>query len=341
MTNDNIKKLIEYTIEQSYESKVLVYQAIKELVNPFPRDIKKYLDDMARKRVKEEEQRSELPYSEDEFENKVKDRTIVMRTILRKLNELEQNKLIVKKEGRYLLSDTVLSNIKYYGGELFGRYAVSAIKHYHGHYPYLTFEENFNALIDIFGAYLMFCFIEAARPITDNYNGRGDGNSHGNSNHLKDISKQRPSMTNYEKDKLASSWIKEVIDPFGLYTLFIDVFKNQLDDDQVKLIRKRKVPLWKIPTKSFASVHPGPVQYSGNRHERLLGEAPYYELDKKTVLRLIRLFKREIPSVFEALLSARGGILFKPKEAAVPEIRQKIRACNIWEADEDKSRSDS
>src|SRR6476660_7061747 len=82
------------------------------------------------------------------------------------------------------------------------------------HYPELfPLEKNLDELVKIFGIYVVFCFIEAARPTSSN---------------------DSSTTTNLEKDRLADSWIKNVFTLWNMYNSFIAAITYQLDDKGVQ-----------------------------------------------------------------------------------------------------------
>ena len=74
-------------------------------------------------------------------------------------------------------------------------------------------EDNTNALIDIFGTYVVYCFVEATRSfqVADKFG-----------------------YTNDDVDKRISTWVREVINPWTLFAYFISIMKHQPGDREVE-----------------------------------------------------------------------------------------------------------
>jgi hypothetical protein len=101
---------------------------------------------------------------------------------------------------------------KEYGDELL----YSAMKRIYPQYSRLDY--NFSRLVEIFGVYMVYCFIEATRPIADRNQDR---------------------MTGEKRDELAISWIENTLNPRQMYYYFIAYVKSQLSDKKVRRTRKR------------------------------------------------------------------------------------------------------
>jgi hypothetical protein len=253
----------------------------------------------------------------------------VRRTYHRKLKELVKEGLVIKKHRRYSISERVKSDMRFFPRD-FGTRALSDIMS--THYPTInTLDKNLDELIKIFGAYIIYCFIEASRPVVD-------------------YSKQH-SMSNIEKDKLASEWIQKVFSPLNMYNYFLSTIENQPSDETVK----------KTLNNNFKEVKKGKFVYvdevSNNKrgppstqdfamerfvsitsnfnHAQYIKGRPVYELDEETIKRLTHSFKKMHPMIYSQLLEARADFLGKPKQQSLPQIK-KQNMPQYFDNDEDE-----
>ena len=145
-----------------------------------------------------------------------------MRTVQRSLNYLINKGVIVKKNNRYRLSKHSSYNIRI-SSHSFGYFTLSSLMKIHDPL-YSTLEENINKLITFFGSYVLYCLLEASRPIGDS-----DFTAEG----------YEP-MPKEEKDKFTEKWLSEVINTRLMYKIFLETFLNQPDDDKISKIKKVK-----------------------------------------------------------------------------------------------------
>ena len=250
------------------------------------------------------------------------------RTYHRKIKELLKDGLVIKKHRRYSISEKVKSDMRFFPRD-FGESALSHLMT--THYPTInTLNKNLDRLIKIFGSYVVYCFIEASRPVVD-YS-------------------KRHSMTNIEKDKLASEWIQKVFSPLNMYNYFLAVIENQPSDEAVqKTLNNNFKKVEKGRSENVDEVSNnkrGPqstqdfamerfVSLSSNfNHAHYIKGKPLYELDEETIKRLTRSFKEMYPIIYEQLLEARANFLGKPKQQSLPE-NKKQNMPQYFDYDED------
>ena len=159
MTTEHIHRLVTYNNQLSLLHKEVVLDAVRKLGNPLPKEIKKFSDEQARNEVISNYY-EQGHINKKELENKIKQGSLSMRTILRKLAELTKEGLLEHENNRYSVSKKAQSDIRYYAQQ-FGLMALTRIMG--AHYPELfPLEKNLDELVKIFGIYIVFCFIEAA-----------------------------------------------------------------------------------------------------------------------------------------------------------------------------------
>lgn len=97
------------------------------------------------------------------------------------------------------------------------------------HFPTInTIEENLQKLIDIFGTYVIYCLIEAARLITAEKNNRQD---HWKSSYFgNEINFDRERK--FRERELVNSWIMHIYNPINMLNLFLASISNSSDDNK-------------------------------------------------------------------------------------------------------------
>jgi hypothetical protein len=264
--------------------------------------------------------------TENERENRKRD----LRTIKRRLKEMVADGLIERNEdnNRYSLTDRVKSNIKYYASQ-FGGYALANIMSIH--WPTIFhLEINVRKLVEMFGVYMIYCFIEAARPVnldeTDAWKGV-------DRSEVKKIKKMKDVWV--EKDNLARQWIENVFPTSNMYDYFLSTFQHQPHDRDAdrnlkqyeKNKAKSKLPsiqdlagerfeflTWPYGRKRLLD---GRIVTDDRKEIDELSEhelGQQYELNEEMVKRLAQTLKTAYPMLYNKLLEARAGFLGKPKE---------------------------
>lgn len=189
-------RLIEFKRRKSKMKLNSVFNAIKELGNPKPHDIKKYLDEMARKEVQDMYHNGEI--SSEQIQTTIMEKTMDIRTIQRKLKELTYENLVEHTHDRYSLAEKVKSDIRYQA-ELFGIGLYRLIFEY---VPPGSIKNEIEELVKYFGAQVLYTFLEAACPVNDD------------------------TMSNTEKDEFVLTWVKNAIPIEGMYYTFIDIGRS-------------------------------------------------------------------------------------------------------------------
>ena len=153
---------------------------------------------------------------EKEKEKIFKKNTISRETIQRKLKEMVNEGLVKKDRNRYLLSELVLSDFRYFNPDLgrnFGNLLLNALLQLH--YPTIDdFKTNVKNLIEIFGFYLLYLLIESCRPIK--------------------IQNNNKYIENSSKDALTEKWFEKALGHQHLLDMFICAVTNQYNEEQRK-----------------------------------------------------------------------------------------------------------
>ena len=104
------------------------------------------------------------------------------------------------------------------------------------HFPTInTLEKNVPKLVEIFGTYVVYCLIEAARLITDNKNNQEE---HWHSSYFGDRSNFRDGK--FREGKLVSTWIKDIFNPWHMLNLFLTAVSNPADNKRANTKNRSK-----------------------------------------------------------------------------------------------------
>jgi hypothetical protein len=343
MTAAHINSLVKYNKDTAYSHKQLVLDAVRNLGNPLPKEINEFLDEQAENEANSRYENGHI--SKKQLEKEANEKKLSMRTILRKLAELTKAGLLEHQNNRYSVSKKAQSDIRYYA-QLFGLEALTRLMG--AHYPELfPLEKNIDELVKIFGTYIVFCFIEAARP------------THSNDS---STTATATTTTNLEKDRLADSWIKGVFTPWNMYNSFFAAITNQLDDKAVQKyaekymeiagsseddndndnnnhpnisrnIKKDENGHFVINDAGEKIYYPNSTSHFATKRFHLLTSSkfnyedkspPQYELDSRTIKRITGILKEKYPQYYERLFEVRAEFLGKPKERSRRENRGAI-----------------
>lgn len=196
--------------------------AVNELGNTSSEGIKKYLDSKAARitalKARKKHENFEITSSQVQDYIDKNNKPIDIRTIQRCLKDLTEQGLIDTKNNQYSLSRKARFNIKYFAWR-FGGLALNCLMETH-HPTLFPFKDNLEKLIEMMGVYVVYCFIEAARPIEDSDN---DNDNYSSSY-----------MTNLDRDELALSWIEKVFSPTNMYEYFLAAVEHQTKDELVE-----------------------------------------------------------------------------------------------------------
>lgn len=171
----------------------------------------------------------EKPFEKGEFdkteylvrlEKKIR-RNMNIRTVQRWVAKLIEEDILECKNNKYFLSQMAKSDIRYFGK----RFGITALFHILDNVndELKPIKDNLQNLITVFGAYLVFCCIEGARPSKKSHNMSSPV-------HRSDI----------EQLELAAAWMNGAVNPSTLFYYFLQLFRNQVDDETIQKIKKIK-----------------------------------------------------------------------------------------------------
>jgi hypothetical protein len=196
------------------------------------------------------------------------------------------------------------------------------------HYPGLnSLESNIEELIRIFGLYMLYCLTEGARPVEHprfNENIKRYGR----------YSLNKSIVENLAKDRLALTWIKDVISPRDMLEYFLAVLKYYEENkgyDMRNMIQRpiddQKEGFFTISIRNSYGNFEKPKSASTLMRERFFlitskgsdyvaktNGKPLYELNPDTIKQITRILKEKYGMYYEMLHEQRANFFGKPKE---------------------------
>jgi hypothetical protein len=199
-------------------------------------EIEQYIHQTALKRAQEEAERkyanAEITSSEiDDYITK-NSKTMDLRTIQRWLSKFVRTGLVENKNNKYLLSEQGKRHLQF--REFARSYGVVALNNIMNcYFPAIyTVDQNLKKLIEIFGTYVVYCLIEAARLINSNKTNNED---HWHSYYFGAAHNFRDGK--FKEGKFVDSWIKDVFSPWHMLNLFLVSVSNT---NKSRKLRKNK-----------------------------------------------------------------------------------------------------
>ena len=224
---DNIhhyKHLQQFKDRQATGNRDSVLNTFRDLGSASTIEIRDHLDNTTKEYNKKIRERAQKRYENDEISDTEKRKeikrnnidTISLRTIERRVKDLTEQEGLLDKDGdRYHLSEKALSDIRYFP-QLFGSTALMKIG--------VMFANSIDqSLVDFvirFGAFLVYTFIEAARPVG------------------------KSPISIVEKQRLYVSWLEKAVPLNDMTTLFFRMYglgTRGEKNDKVTIEKLRKI----------------------------------------------------------------------------------------------------
>ena len=250
-----------------------------------PKEIELYLKREAARDI-EQDKRHDLLRVEEK--NKlIAARVPSLRTIKESLRRLTQKRVLNDTKGTYTFHDNIKSDYRYLG-QRFGEAALHYLMRVRYPATY-KLEVNTNALIDIFGTYVVYCFVEATKSfqVADKFG-----------------------YSNDDVDKQISTWVREVINPWTMFAYFISIMKHQPDDKEVM--------------RYFKSLGNNGFKYKiqGGANLPFIQEdvvtpmipdqnGPKYTLNRKVINKMLEIINKKNPEYYQQLNEVRERMLWE------------------------------
>jgi hypothetical protein len=306
------RAIINRKLGQAEENRQMILNAIRELGNCSASEIRRHLHETISQQIKEQYERGEISFSAKKMELEIEEKTPVMRSIYRGLATLKKEKLIEHNNNKYSISDKAKSEIRYWAKE-FGSFALSQLMY--SYFPRMSnLEENIDILIEIFGFYTIYCFVEAARPV-------------------KDTNVAANSITSSNRNDLSLSWTNEVFDHQEMFDSFLGIINSLYNDDKVEKIWSQI----KIDKDRGGFIDKSGRQFIPNVAKRLIDDwkmslidtlytrsksnntdyrSPF-ELEEDIIEKITRILKKNYSIYYNNILRT-SEFLFKKREGTLP-----------------------
>jgi len=296
MVEGPYKGLIEHKERQAKENRDAVLNSVRELVTASSVRIKDHLDLKSTQLNQQVKERAERMYEKGEvtekekleYVNKQTTKSIDLRSIQRWLKILTREGLLNKTGNTYFLSEIAKSDIRYFPQFFGGSTLAQLLQHL---YSIKTKEQRLSELINIFGLYTLYCFVEAAKPVENDF------------------------MNEVEKDKLLLSWIEGVFSPLQMsFYLFLAAIKHEQEKEYKELrktLKKDHTPIiWKRSDNFSIWRYPKPLS----------------ELTSSEALtnRFNQTLENEYPAIYEQLSKVRTVLVSKPTIQSLSSERKKM-----------------
>jgi hypothetical protein len=281
LAKSNVINMKRWNEQNAEFHEQLIFYAISHLGTPKPIDIQRHIESQFRS-------------------------AISIRTIHRRLKSLEDQGVVahsVKKQS-YNLTEAASSDLRFSpkaNAKMFGQYILHELLSMH--FPTLFgMEKNLSFLIEILGLYLVYCMIEACRPLADSTNGN------------------KEYLIKLFKDRSVLRWIKDVIDPELILECFISAISNQLKQEDISENRrkhlkangenKNDLSYVNTPDESFQGA-PSTKFFFWERIKYICSEDGHlsyrnndlslYELNKEIIDEMTKILKRKYGNYYEQI----------------------------------------
>jgi hypothetical protein len=226
--NDHTKRMVNYQKKQDENNRKMVINTLKEMTKPVTSNeilnfINKNIRQNVEQEIKNKTEVGDITISnkkpEKEYFNELyKKKKIDIKTVQRHLKTLIEQGVVVKipKSDYYSLLNMLNLDIKFDPNGFGHGILRTTMQYIHPHHHIL--EENIQRLVESFGVYLLYCFIEGSRPYI-----------------YKDNNKKPSIILDIDKkDQLTLSWIENAIDSKEMFGYFLTLMRDQLNDNQIK-----------------------------------------------------------------------------------------------------------
>lgn len=322
---DNVEKLLRHKKEKADQNLRLVFQAVWDLRKTGVKEIRQYLRNKAEADAQSRYESGAI--DKINISSEIEKNLMVREVIHRKLNELEQLGLVEHAGQEYIISDAWIGDLRYFvdekaqefGQEFLGRLTQR-------HYPTKkNFNDNLKELIEIYGFFMLYCLLEACRPVPFK------------SRH------KRPATPNLFNDKLTIKWASNVFDPVFILGSFVSAIRNQTDDPENKG-KKLKVKEFEVNEGFFPDGPPSTAyfhrklfleRYSDEGYKEYYDDKktkPIYQLSEKMYNRTLVSLEKLFPCFFKAAMSSRADFFGRPKEFSLKSRYSKKMPLEVGES---------
>lgn len=284
----NVERMIKLKKVRAQEKKEQILNSLIELKEALPNQI-----------------HGHLTKKNKDFDTK----TMNIRTIQRKLNELESEGLIEEHKHKYSLTNLALEDIRYFNRNYAKQFGLMSLLYImRNHTPSKHLQDNLQQLIEIFGIYVVNSLIEALKPLDNNIK----------------LKSKLPS-TVIARDKLIENWILESFNPIVMLQCFLIGINEQNKFNKNKSVEEEWLKTFN--NKNFIE------EYYQNKYISY----PYYSIDIDTYNKSIEFLNNKYYKHYFCLFQAKADFYGIPKEFSLNNIREKISSYEVYKSKEKTS----
>lgn len=223
---ENIKAMLRYKQLESENNSEVILTSLDDLSIPLSStEIKKHIDQQALQKAKAYAERKLYngEITSHEFNDYVAKhgKAMDLRTVQRWLTKFVRSRIVEKKYNKYSLSESGKRHLRF--REFARSYGLIALNNIMNcYFPTIyTIDQNLKKLVEIFGTYIVYCLIEAARLVMSD---KTSDEEHWHSSYFGDASNFKNGK--FKEKKFVDSWIKDVFSPWHMLNLFLVSISN-------------------------------------------------------------------------------------------------------------------
>jgi hypothetical protein len=217
-----IRAMLKYKQRQSENNSEQILNALDDLSRLVSStEIKQHIHQNALEKAKDDADDADITSDKISEYIAKHSKTMDLRTIQRWLKKFVKEEIVVKKDNKYSLSESGKRHVQF--REFARSYGLIALNNIMNcYFPTIyTVDQNLKKLVEIFGTYVVYCLIEAARLIISN---KSNNEEHWHSSYFGDASNFKNGK--FKERKFVDSWIKDVFNPWHMLNLFLVSISN-------------------------------------------------------------------------------------------------------------------
>jgi hypothetical protein len=226
VTIEHTKRLSAYNIEHGDRTKQAVLNTIKWVGRPVsPHEITDIFYSNIHSELNHEYESGRI--SKKKLNKNTREQAITIRTVHRKLSSLVREGLLHRASGKYELTSKAKSDVRYFAQEV-GNDILTELMYTYIPAAY-SLEKNVDFMVRLFGVYLLFCFIETARPVS----------------HVK----ENDQIYGPSKHEVISSCLQHLVRVEDMFDYFLSTLDYLTSDDDAMKRKYHKDRLYSNPTR--------------------------------------------------------------------------------------------
>ena len=226
MFEDKSRRMVEYKQRQSENNLQIILDCLNRFDSPVStadicQHLRKVSLDIAKREAQEKYERGEIGLADIDKYIRKNTKRISLRTVQRALKTGITYGSVQKIGNKYSMTKTGKRELMFKQfAQGYGNMSLNGLMDLY--FPTInTLDKNLDKLVKIFGVYVVYALIEAARLIMANKNSQEEdwhSSYFGNASNFKD--------GNFRDLKLVNSWIRDVFDPWHMLNIFLTAISN-------------------------------------------------------------------------------------------------------------------